>query len=174
MLLEPIRIVADWLADATYGVNALRLTVPVDPGDSQPGAVTIADATRNGHVARGRLPDAVGSATNLIAVDATGGVTFDGGVLTTVRDGTVPIVVRIGTPNEATEDGTRDGLYLARVVFQSLKVLAEASHADDRTRNNVVLLDMPSLTMQPLFQPLEDQTVTAAVLATFKVRDLAP
>lgn len=173
MLLEPIRIVADWLADATYGVNALRLTVPVDAGDSQPGAVTIGDATRDGHVARGRLPDPVGT-TNLIAVDATGGVTFDGGVLTTVRDGTVPVVVRIGTPNEATEDGTRDGLYLARVVVQSLKVLAEAGHVDDRTRNGVVLLDMPTLTMQPLFQPMEDQTVTAAVLATFKVRDLTP
>lgn len=174
MLLEPIRIVADWLADATYGVNALRLTVPVDAGDAQPGAVTIGDATRDGNVARGRLPDPATGVTNLIAVDLTGGGTFDGGVLTTVRDGTVPVVIRIGTPNEVTEDGTRDGLYLARVVCQSLKVLAEASHVADRTRNSVVLLDMPTLAMQPLFQPMEDQSVTAAVVATFKVRDLAP
>lgn len=174
MLLEPVRIVADWLADASYGVNALRLTVEVDAGDAQPGAVVIGDETRDGNVARGRLPDATTSASNLIAVTSGSGVQFEGGVLTTVRDGTLPLIVRIGTPNVATEDGTRDGLYLARVVFQSLKVLMQADHADDRTRNSVHIKDLSDLTMQGVFQEMQDQTVTCAVSMTCRVRDLTP
>jgi hypothetical protein len=174
MLLEPVRIIADWLADASYGINALRLTLDVDDGDAQPGAVVIGDETRDGDVARGRLPAATTSASNLVAVVSGTGTSFEGGVLTTVRDGTVPIVIRIGTPNVATEEGTRDGLYLARVVFQSLKVLAQADHSDDRTRNGIHLKDPSDLQIQGLFQELQDQTVTCAVNVTWRVRDLTP
>ena len=174
MLLEPVRIIADWLADASYGVNALRLLVDVDAGDAQPGEVVIGDETRSGRVARGELPKPTSTASNLIAVTSGPGVNFEGGVLTTIRRGTVPIVIRIGTPNVATEDGTRDGLYLARVVFESLKVLMESGHADDRTRNNLHIEEMLDLQMQGLFQPIEDATVTCAVSVTCRVRDLTP
>ena len=174
MLVEPVRIVADWLADPSYGVNALRLTVAVDAGDAQPGEVVIGDETRSGRVARGELPMPTSTATNLIAVTSGPGVTFEGGVLTTVRDGSVPMVIRIGTSDVATEDGTRDGLYLARVVFQSLKILAESGHADDRTRNGIHLTEPSDLVIQSLFQPLEDAHVTCAVQVTWRVRDLTP
>lgn len=174
MLLEPVRIVADWLADATYGVNALRLLVEVDAGDAQPGAVVIGDETRSGRVARGELPKPTASASNLIAVTSGTGVRFEGGVLTTIRDGTVPILIKIGAPNVDTEDGTRDGLYLARVVFQSLKVLAQADHSDDRTRNSIHIKDASDFSIQGLFQPIEDATMTAVVQVTYNVRDLTP
>ena len=174
MLLEPVRIVADWLADASYGVNALRLLVAVDAGDAQPGEVVIGDETRSGRVARGELPKPTATASNLIAVTSGAGARFEGGVLTTIRDGSVPLLIKIGAPNVDTEDGTADGLYLARVVFQSLKVLAEAGHSDDRTRNSIHIKDFTDLSIQGLFQPIEDSTVTAVVAVTCNVRDLTP
>ena len=63
---------------------------------------------------------------------------------------------------------------LARVVFQSLKVLMQADHADDRTRNSVHIKDLQDLSMQGVFQSLNDQTVTYAVTMMARVRDLTP
>lgn len=174
MLLEPVRIVADWLADASYGVNALATVVEVDAGDPQPGSVVIGDETRDGRVARGEMPAPTSSATNLIAVTSGSGTRYDGGVLTTIRDGQMPMVIRIGSSNVDTEDGTRDGLYLARCVFQSLKILCQSDHADDRTRNNIHIKDAADLSIQGVFQTIEDATVTAAIQVTWNVRDLTP
>lgn len=174
MLLEPVRIIADWLADATYGVDALATLVEVDAGDAQPGATVIGDETRSGRVARGELPKPTSSASNLIAVTSGTGVRFDGGVLTTIRDGQVPITIKIGTPNAASDEGTRDGLYLARAVFQSLKILAQADHSDDRTRNNIHIKDASDFSITGVFQAIEDSTVTCVVQVTYNVRDLTP
>ena len=174
MLLEPVRIIADWLADASYGVNALRLTLDVDAGDAQPGEVVIGDETRSGRVARGELPKPTSTAANLIAVTSQAGVNFEGGVLTTIRRGTVPLVIRIGTSNVDTEDGTAELMYLARVVVQSLKVLMQADHADDRTRNAVHIEEILDLQMPGLFQPVEDAPIQCAVNITCRVRDLTP
>lgn len=174
MLLEPVRIIADWLADATYGVDALATLVEVDAGDAQPGATVIGDETRSGRVARGELPKPTSSASNLIAVTSGTGVRFDGGVLTTIRDGQVPITIKIGTPNAASDEGTRDGLYLARAVFQSLKILAQADHSDDRTRNNIHIKDAGDFSITGLFQAIEDSTVTCVVQVTYNVRDQTP
>lgn len=175
MLLEPVRIVADWLVDASYGVDALATVMEVDAGDSQPGAVVVGDETRSGRVARGELPKPTSSASNLIAVTSGGsGVRFDGGVLTTIRDGQMPILIKIGTPNVASDEGTRDGLYLARAVFQSLKILAQSDHSDDRTRNNIHIKDASDLSITGVFQAIEDSTVTCVVQVTYNVRDLTP
>src|SRR5580765_2301672 len=48
-------MIADWLADATNGVNALLLVVPVESGDV-PDPVTINDSTRHPWVARWDTP----------------------------------------------------------------------------------------------------------------------
>jgi len=57
VILETVRIIADWLSDATYGINAVRTAVPKDTGVTDFPAVTILDSTRDGRVARGGVPN---------------------------------------------------------------------------------------------------------------------
>lgn len=56
MIVAAVRQTADWLGDATHGVNALLASVPGDVGDTAPPNVTIYDATRQDWVARGVIP----------------------------------------------------------------------------------------------------------------------
>lgn len=58
MIAAAVRQVADWLAHASTGVNALLASVPGDGGDSAPASVTIYDETREPWVARGIVPRA--------------------------------------------------------------------------------------------------------------------
>lgn len=57
MILETVRIIADWLADGAFGVNAVRTSVPKDTGVADFPAVTVLDSTRDGRVARGGVPN---------------------------------------------------------------------------------------------------------------------
>ena len=57
MILETVRILADWLDDPTYGVNALASSVPRDTGVDQFPRVRVYDSTRDGRVTRGQIPD---------------------------------------------------------------------------------------------------------------------
>ena len=56
MILETVRIVADWLANGTFGVNAVRTSVPKDTGVTDFPAVQIFDSTRDGRIGRGGIP----------------------------------------------------------------------------------------------------------------------
>lgn len=56
MIAAAVRQTADWLADATTGVNAIRSTVPRDGGEPAPAAVTIYDETREPWIARRQVP----------------------------------------------------------------------------------------------------------------------
>ncbi len=56
MIVAAVRQVADWLVDATTGVNALLPSIPHDPSEVDPPAVTVWDATRFSWVASGNVP----------------------------------------------------------------------------------------------------------------------
>jgi hypothetical protein len=56
MIVDALRQVADWLADATHGVNAILGAVPQDSGAEVIPAVTIRDETRTAWVARAIVP----------------------------------------------------------------------------------------------------------------------
>lgn len=67
MIVAAVRQLADWLTDATHGVNVQLATVPGDGGDTPPAAVTVWDAARHDWVARGQVPrDRTGSGPLLL------------------------------------------------------------------------------------------------------------
>jgi hypothetical protein len=45
VILETVRIIADWLGGATYGINAVRIAVPKDSGVTDFPAVTVIDGS---------------------------------------------------------------------------------------------------------------------------------
>lgn len=172
MIVEALRMVTDRLNDATYGVNALLTSTPLDAGDSAPSSIpstSILDATRDGNVARGRLPATLpGIAVNLRAVSG-----LENYPSAADAEADLTVVIRFGVDKNITEQGARDASYYLRTVVRVLKNwhLADPSV---RTRNTVCLLTCTEMQLVPLWEDLSDSIVTGAVVATYHVRDLTP
>jgi hypothetical protein len=174
MELNTVRIVADWLADATYGVAALLPTTPRDGGDPVPSlAGGIADSTRDGWVARQFVPREGGPTRPALAVFARP-TTLDGEVHTNHRDGTIEIVIAYVGSESDTAAGNAAALYVRRTVLRSLAVLNSNAQAASRLRNNVAVFACDTLKLGALQDQWGDTLITDAVVATFTVRDLAP
>jgi hypothetical protein len=171
MILEADRLIADWLADATYGVNALLASTPRDAGDAQPANVTIYDETRDSTAARGDVP------TSLPAVIVTTDRVdqLDGQVATTTRDGQVTVRVRYVISQAATATAIQDSSYVLRTVLRSLRKFFDLNAAAaGRTRNSIYLESCLSLAGAPMWTPMEDAVVTGGIIATIQLRDLTP
>lgn len=174
MILELDRIVADWLADATHGVNALLASTPLDTGDSTPASIAlVTDETRNGDAARGLLP----ASRPCIVVSCDVIDHLEGQVMVVDRDGQVKLRVRIGLDNATTEGAVRDLSYYLRTVIRSLNRLFDADANDAvRTRNDIYLetcLEMKSAIAWSATQG-ETPTVTGYVFPTVQIRDTKP
>lgn len=176
MILETVRINADWLADATNGVNAMLATVPRDAGDPQPAAVAVRDATRDGVVGRRQIPHASSGAPELFVNFEPDGLTdMDPEVWTTYRDcDALPISIRYVVENAATEAAMRDAYYTLRAAQKSLRRLNENTNAAATVRNQVELVELVRLRHSYPFAPVSDKVVVAALVAIYMVRDLAP
>jgi hypothetical protein len=173
MILEGVRMIADWLADGTQGVNALLPTTPRDAGDAQPANVTIIDQSRDDNVARNQAPAA--TALPAIAVEVDRVDELDGQVATITADGHLLVRVRYLTSNTASAAAMRDAMYVLRTVLRSLRQFFALSASDSRrVRNSVYLESCLDLATAPMWAPIEDAFVAGAVLATIQLRDLAP
>jgi hypothetical protein len=139
MELEAIRILADWLADATRGVNALLPAVPRDIGDAQPALVTIVDETRTDWVARRDVPSDVIDAGSVIAISIADLGDFQPVIPSVYRNAHIPVLFRYLCKNAKTADGVRDGLYTKRAIARSLKLLMDNDSAAERYRNAIRL-----------------------------------
>lgn len=169
MILEALRLVTDRLTDATYGVNAMLASTPIDSGDSTPASLasgSIVDATRDGNVARGRLPATLPG----IAVTVKEASDLENHMTPGDAEGTITVILRFGVDKNQTEQGMRDASYYLRTA---LRVLRAWHNADPtvRTRNTVYLQSCEQLQMVPLWDDLNDSIVTGAIVATYHVRD---
>lgn len=171
MILEGVRMVADWLSDGTNGVNALLSTTPRDGGDAQPANVAIADETRDGNVARGQAPATLPAV--VVSVDRV--QELDGQVAQITRDGKLMLRIRYIIDNNTSGDAIRDASYVLRTVLRSLRKFFDVSAGDGhRYRNNIYLESCLDLAVAPMWAPIESGVVTGGVLATIQMRDLAP
>lgn len=179
MILEAVRIVRDWLDDATNpsgaGVNAKVALVPRDGGDPAPGVVEFADETRADALAWGRLPSpsVAGRLMVTVEVGRVGG-NVDASIMPPVRNGEVPLVLRILRQTDTAASGTRDGLYVARAVLFSLAALNTNTASASRTRNNVALLNLDSITVLPLYHRIDDVDLVAGFVVRCQMRELTP
>ncbi|MEA3245256.1 MAG: hypothetical protein U9Q74_03770 [Gemmatimonadota bacterium] len=172
MILEGCRLITDWLNDGTNGVNALLGTTPLDAGDSTPAVlVSILDATRDGNVARLRLPENLpGIAVVPLPVEG-----LQPHVVVQDCEGELQLALRIAMTKAQTEQGFRDTSYYLRTVVRSLRRFNAATTApSSRQRNNIYLEACSELRMVQLWETIEDSVITGAVLATYHVRDMTP
>lgn len=174
MRAEVIRIVADWLADGTNGVNAMLIEVPVDVGDSQPSNVTLADETRNAWVARAEAPRSVSTAGPYLAVQMhQEPVTFDGidaATGFTYQQGQIPVAVRYVTANSDSEAGNLAGSITLRAARWSLNLLSRHENRTSRERNKIRLDDF-TITEYPVTEQLGDAVITGGLLIRCNATD---
>lgn len=166
MRVEVVRIIADWLADATYGVNAMLAEVPRDNGDPQPADVTIADETRHDWVSRGVATKTVLDAGPYIAVAVYQPMTADGldnATGFTYQPGEIPIAIRdIRADSDSSAANLASGITM-RAVRWSLNLLRDHAHRSSRIRNLVQLHDFTIVEL-PATEQLGDVPVQAALL----------
>lgn len=172
MILETVRIVAGWLADPVYGVNAVRLTVPKDAGVADFPAVTVLDSTTNGAVARGGVPNLAANQFPCLLVtpaDQPVDQTTPG-----VKPGsyaTVTVLVRYATSLIATDEAERHASQTLKCVWRQLPLLVQTTAGEiQRERADVLLYAITNMQAATLYEAADDTIVTGGVLVTCLVR----
>lgn len=166
-----VRMVADWLQDDTYGVNAIAASVPLDTGDSAPPTVHVYDETRDGWVARQDVPKPQGASIQFPAVIVfLQNVKYDAGVPDSQSTGartvnsTVQLAVQLIMANSATEDAVTAGMYLLRAIRNALLQFDEPAQQTARTRLGVELQPSTDVMQGQLDAPVGDNIVSVGAL----------
>lgn len=177
MILETVRIIADWLSDATYGVNAVRTSVPKDTDVADFPAVTVLDSTRSGAVARGGVPNLEPSVFPVLLVSPADQPVEQASpaVRPFPTDATVTVLVRYATNKTDTALAERDTSQTLKAVWWQIpQLLLTTAGETARTRARVQLYSIRSMQMATLYESAEDTTVTGGVLVTCQMRYLGP
>lgn len=173
MILEPVRIIADWLTDAGPGnLGTVLALVPRDPGDPLPATPSITDCTRDDHAAvqLAPLPDAL-PAVQILAQD-TGLIERGPYVSPEPADVQMEVVMRLvyGTANAAA--AMRDSCYVMRALRRSMRLLAQNTQSATRTRNGQHLVSFMEARSVPVFTPANDQMISGGMVILCDVRDI--
>lgn len=185
-MLEPIRMVADWMAhglngpsgqlDGVGSVNALLPGVPLDGADPAPPAVTTYDSTHHGWLARlSRPPEGVNLTFPALAVFLPEDIEFSGEVKPTVfRDGVVSVAVMYLTENPDSAPALAASLYTARAVMRAFSKLNHPDQEAFRVRNGVQLRYCEKLRTVRGGVTQDGLVLSNGILATYHLRDTAP
>lgn len=179
MSLEAVQIVAAWLADPTYGLNALLATVP-HTGETLPGAITIVNEVDDGWVARGQLtPETVKPLGRILAVVQGGDATWTPKVLRSsdgagLLDGEALVGLVYAEYQSDTAAGTMNAKHAMRAARGSVLLLHDAeTPATRRTRNGVELVEATELRMPSVDPERDGALITSYLTATYRTRESA-
>lgn len=175
MRLETVRIIAEWLQDATNGVNTKLASVPRDEGDPVPPSIeAIYDVTRHDWVVLRDDPPKV----PCLYVMSEGGVLMTGEEMTgTFRETQEPFAITVRYVRQggvSLAAATRDGDYTLRAVMRSVFELMKGTNVARRTRNSVCITTLDRATYVPIIEDVGNQQVTGAAVLEFTIRDAAP
>lgn len=179
-MIDAVQCLAAWLADATWGVNALLANAgyPLG-GDPAPATVTVVNEIDHPWVSRREitadlLPDAP-----YLAVYQSGPATFEPRVqrakdTTGVVAGTAVLAIVYIATTSASATAARDSKNIFRAVRGSLWLLQDPANGAARNRNGARLETLTALELQALHEERGDAVLTAALLATYTTRESAP
>jgi hypothetical protein len=177
VILETVRIMADWLSDATYGINAIRTAVPKDTGVTTAPAVTVLDSTRDGRVARGGVPSLLAAEYPALLVTPADSPVDQANpaVRPFPPDATVTVLVRYVCSVLDTAKAERDTSQTIKALWWQIPQLLLTSAGETaRARANVQLYGITNMQAASLYEAAEDTIVTGGVLVTCRVRYLGP
>lgn len=169
MYAEAVRLTRDALEDATIGINAMLDTLSYFAGDTAPADIaTFGDEVRTERVALGEMPAPLPS----LAVTVEQFRQLGDGISTDQGHGSATLLVRIAVADLDAREAKRDASYYLRAAMWSLRKFArrEAGHAS-RAQNSVSLLVMGEIEAAPMYDPLEDARLIAALRVTWTLHD---
>ena len=172
MILETVRIVADWLDHPTYGVNALASSVPRDDGVDVFPRVVVRDSTRDGRVTRGQLPPVDDLPALLVTPTDQPLEQASSTVRPWPPDATVSVLVRYATQRLDTAQAERDTSQTIRAIWRCIgQMMTTTAGETARTRAAVQLYSVPNMQAATMYEDNADVIVTGGVLVTCRVRD---
>jgi len=171
VILEAVRIVADWLEDGTYGVAAKLAALDFDGSDTAPaGTIAVEDETRSDEAAMNR--DTARPFIRVAAADVRE-LGQDGALQ--VHDGDVAVEITIVREADSPAAVVRDLYAPTRAVTQSLAALFDdrsAAAMTARVRGGVPWHGYTTLAAAQVRPELTDTTGTASVYLTARCRDI--
>lgn len=171
MITETVRMLATWLADDTYGVNALLPSVPRDTGITEPPAVKIKNSTESGATARGQIPDQASDLPALLVTPADMPIDdVSPMVAPWPADGSCVVLIRYVTRKAATAVAENHTSTTLRAVKRSLRQLVLGNESA-RLLAEVQLVGITAMQTATLYEENQDTVVTGGVLVTCRVRD---
>lgn len=174
-----VRILADWLADPTFGVDALTAVLPLDPGDVRPRAVHIYNDTRDAVAARRRVTeqDLKENVVELPAIlvmlhdvsydDGVPAATAEGGEIVT---GTLTATLFLINRDKDSVKAATENMYLVRAFRNSLLLFNKAT-VDRRRRLGVQLEPSTATAAADVGEVPEDLLMPDAQLLTYPITE---
>jgi len=177
VIVETVRIIADWLTDPTVGINAVRTAVPRDTGVDVFPSVTVLDSTRDGRVGRGGVPSLLSTELPAILVSPHDSPVDQANPASRPfpPDATVSVLVRYVTATTDTAKAERDASQTIKALWWQIpQLLLTTAGEAARTRAQVQLYHIPTMQAATLYEAAEDTIVTGGVIVTCRVRYLGP
>lgn len=172
-MIEPVRIVADWLEAATNGVNARLASVPRDGGDAQPPDVAIYDETRDDRIGRGRVADTEDTLPAVYVTLRSGTILPESQVM---DDGffSADLLIRYATRQTDASRAKQEAFYTLRAAAWSIRRLQRSDVSlAARTRNQVVLTRILTVTYEPTLEEVSDALLVGTLIIPCEWRDFA-
>lgn len=169
MLTDGVLILADWLANPTYGVSAGLAAVPLESGVLRASAVTVLDEVRHEEASRLQAPDTLPAL-----------VVNSAGTLEQASPASNPfppsaqleLVVRHIVRDSDSEDGLASLMQGQRALMKCIAALWKtAAGSTAQTRNSIQLYEFRSYRAE-VYRPNEDSILTMAHTLTVTMRDL--
>jgi hypothetical protein len=173
MRAEAILYVAERLADAVEGVNALLASVPKEAGWATPPNVTVVDAVTYPWVSRGILDRTKMKAGPWLLVGANSDIAGSARPEDAVRP-LIDVVVRYacaGTDAVTLKDLTRFESITLRAALRSVLAPWNATDAPENVSRNLVELEAPVWRWVDPQEASTDDVLSSALVLSFGVID---
>jgi hypothetical protein len=172
VFVEPVRIFAEALKDAIYGVNIRLPSVPRDSGDAPPPAIVdahIIEETEDGLVGLDRLPGVF----PCLLVSLLPGTARPNEAITWVGDAESAVRITYGSKQTDPALARQDAGYTLRAAVKVLQWLMGGTAAAEAKllRNLVQLYGMETVAFGGLYVPVKDAVLTGTLITKYRVRD---
>lgn len=177
MRSETVRMVADWLADATYGVNAALTALPTLSGLTRlttRGTIPVYDETRTAEIARGQMPEdpaCVVVSTSGAAMQRASAVTYLQPAMWTLEIAVRWRLQLLKTVDTSLTLAAYESQMVEAVDASLTRLLTAPEGATARTTSDVQCLGAESVRVET-FASTEDSLITGAWIGQLRVRSL--
>ena len=167
---------AEWAGHGTYGINALLPGIPRLTGVAVPPDVTVLSELTSQAAALDQVPES-GLPVVMVASYVSPLEQTVPAIAPFPPDGEVQVLFRYAARRQSTPQGVRDEGITLRAIWKCIPKLfltpeGEALRQSVVTATSVQILNLVSMRELTVTTRQDDTTITGAVLAALRVRDL--